>query len=69
MNKDFSNTTQTFDSQLLVAKGAFDSKFQRVFGDGWKDFVDEMPQSQQFAKEVLSNLLAGVSYFYGPIRI
>ena len=69
MSQDFSKVVASIDTNIQQAELSFNTKFQTVFGDGYKDFLDTMPDAQQFARETLANLFGGMGYFYGPIRI
>ena len=51
-----------------LAEGAFNTKFNKIFGT-FDSMKDKKPKIEQFAKEAFSNLMGGIGYFYGPIRI
>lgn len=62
-------------TMIKQKKDAFDQKFEQVYGlnqdrfdndETLKEFKD---QGLQFSKEALSNLLGGIGYYYGPLRI
>lgn len=64
-----------FNELKASKKQAFDQKFEQVYGIN-QDSFDSDPYLKefkahglQFAKEALSDLLGGISYFYGPIKI
>jgi len=69
MEQNFTKVVAQFDQDMQTAEGYFNAKYEAVFGDGYKDFVDTMPDALAFGKEALANLLGGMGYFYGPIRI
>ena len=58
-----------FNTGIAQAEANFNTKFQTVFGDNYKDLEPTMPNVLQFSKQALANLFGGMGYFYGPIRI
>lgn len=69
MNADYTATLTAFDASIVTAKGYFDTKFGTVFGLGKDDLKDTMPLIENFGKEALAQLLGGIGYYYGPLRI
>jgi len=56
-------------SKLTTAETNFKNRYLSIFGEGYKDFLKTMPDALTFGQETLSQLLGGIGYFYGPIRI
>lgn len=54
---------------MADAQEQFNQKYFNVFGNGYQDFTDTMPDALSFGREVIANLLGGMGHFYGPIRI
>lgn len=66
---------EDFQALMKLKRRQFDTKFSAVFNlnqerfeqdDTLKTFKDK---GLQFSKEALSNLLGGIGYYYGPVKI
>lgn len=53
---------EQFDKELLAYTAQFDEKFNKVFQLPNKGFTDA---DNEVAKEILSNMVGGIGYFYG----
>lgn len=57
-------TAQDMDAKLETATRKFDQKFEHTFHLSEKGF--KSPEEIEFGEFLLSNLLGGIGYFYGP---
>ncbi|CDW90142.1 mannosyl-oligosaccharide glucosidase [Stylonychia lemnae] len=69
MEKDIADVQKDIDSKMTTAESNFKARYLQIFGEGYKDFLRTMPDALMFGQETLAQLLGGIGYFYGPIRI
>jgi len=69
MEKDLTQVQTDITAKLTAAETTFQTRYLSIFGDGYKDFLKTMPDALTFGQETLAQLLGGIGYFYGPIRI
>lgn len=55
-------TGEEYDKELLRRVAEFDDRFERLFGLRTKGYTEK---ESNMAKEILSNMLGGIGYFYG----
>ena len=65
---------EDFKTLFKIKRKQFDTKFEAIFGLNQARFENDKTLKQfknglKFSKEALANLLGGIGYYYGPIKI